>query len=73
MSLTDKYSRSQLEIIIYEWLNGEKGERNRKLVSRRLFDGLTFEELAEEFDMSPKQVRVVFHQCEDIIFRHVPG
>ena len=73
MSLTDKYSRSQLEVIIYEWLNGENAERNRALVSRRLFDGITFERLAEEFNLSPKQARIIFHRCEDIIFRHVPG
>lgn len=72
MSLTDALSRSQLEVIIYEWVNGEKAERNRALTSRRLFDGLTFEELAEEFDLSPKQARNIFHKCENIIFKHIP-
>ena len=72
MSLTDKLSRSQLEVIIYEWVNGDKAERNRALTSRRLFDGLTFEELAEEFDLSPKQARNIFHKCENIIFKHIP-
>lgn len=73
MSLTDEYNRSKLETVIYEWINGENAERNRKLVSRRLFDGVTFERLAEEFELSPKQARNVFHRCEEIIFKHVPG
>ena len=73
MSLTDKYCRSQLESVIYEWINGDNGERNRALVSRKLFGGVTFERLAEEFQLSPKQARNVFHKCEDIIFRHIPG
>lgn len=73
MSLTEEYNRSKLEVVIYEWINGENAERNRKLVSRRLFDGVTFERLAEEFDLSPKQARNVFHRCEEIIFKHIPG
>ena len=73
MNLTEKYSRSQLEVIIYEWINGKNAERNRALVARRLFDGITYERLAEEFELTPKQARTVFHKCETIIFRHVPG
>ena len=73
MSLTETYSRSDLERVIHEWINGAKGDRNRQLVARRLFDGLTFEELAEEFDLSPKQARNIFHKCENIIFKHIPG
>ena len=73
MSLTDKYCRSQLENIIFEWINGDNGERNRALVSRKLFGGISFEQLAEEFQLSPKQARTIFHRCEDIIYKHVPG
>ncbi len=73
MSLTEDYSRSQLELVIYEWINGENAERNRRIVARRLFDGVTFERLAEEFELSPKQARNVFHRCEQIIFKHIPG
>lgn len=73
MSLTESFSRSQLEVVIYECINGENAERNRRLVSRRLFDGITFERLAEEFELSPKQTRNIFHRCEQIIFKHIPG
>ena len=73
MSLTEKYCRSQLENVIYEWINGDNSERNRALVSRKLFGGISFEQLAEEFQLSPKQARVIFHKCESIIYRHIPG
>lgn len=73
MSLTESFIRSQLEVVIYEWINGENAERNRRLVSRRLFDGITFERLAEEFELSPKQTRNIFHRCEQIIFKHILG
>jgi len=72
MNLTEKYCRSQLELVIYEWINGDNGERNRALVSRKLFGGISFEQLAEEFQLSPKQARIIFHKCEEIIYRHIP-
>ena len=73
MNLTREYSRSQLEETIREWINGDKAERNRKLVRLKLFKGVTFEEAAELCKMSPKQARVVFHRCEEVLLRHLPG
>lgn len=66
-------SRSQVEQAIHEWIIGKDAERNRKIVSRRLFDGIAFERLAEEFELSDKQTRIICKKCEDIIFRHIPG
>ena len=66
-------SRSQLDAVIDDWIIGNHAERNRKILKRRLFDGITFEALAEEVDMSPRQVRTIVHRCEEIIFKHVPG
>ena len=66
-------SRSQLDAVIDEWLIGNHAERNRKILKRRLFDGITFEALAEEFEMSPRQVRTIVHKCEEKIYKHLPG
>lgn len=71
--LTDLYCRSDLERVIYEWINGDNGERNRKLVCLKLFDGYSFEKVAELCEMSPKQARREFHRCEQIIFKHISG
>lgn len=73
MSLTDDLSRTQIEDLIYEWITGKNAERDRALLRRRLFDGITYERLAEEFEMSPRQVRTIIHKRENKIFSHRPG
>lgn len=47
-------SRSQIEHLIDEWIFSE---RDRLILKRRLLDGLTFDNLAEEFDLSVRQVK----------------
>lgn len=46
-------------------------ERNRALMKRRLVDGICFEPLAEEFDLSVRQVKNIVYRCEDTIFKHL--
>lgn len=45
-------SKTQICCLIDEWVIGRNAERDRKILKRRLVDGLTYEQLAEEFDMS---------------------
>lgn len=42
-------SNTELSRLIDEWV---KGERDRKIMKRRLIDGICYEPLAEEFDLS---------------------
>ena len=72
MKLPD-VSRSELEKAIHEWVIGKNAERDRAMLCRRLFDGITFERLAEEFEMSPRQTREIVHKAEQKIFKHLPG
>jgi hypothetical protein len=65
-----EYSNSQIRELIGEYIHSE---RDRKILERRLIDGIVFERLAEEFEMSPKQVRIIVHRQEEILFRHLPG
>ena len=65
-----EYTNSQIRELIAEYIHSE---RDRKLLLRRLVDGITFERLAEEFEMSTKQVRTVVHKCEGVLFKHIPG
>ena len=60
-------TKSELESMIDEYIIGFKAERNRQLMKRRLCDGLTFEELAEEADMSVMQVKNIVYREMDII------
>lgn len=64
-------SRSEVEHLIDEWIVGAHAERNRAIMKRRLIDGICYEPLAEEFDMSVRQVKNVVYKCEDRIFKHV--
>ena len=61
-----EYTNSQIRELIAEYIHSE---RDRKILERRLIDGIVFEKLAEEFDMSPRQIRNVVHKCETILFR----
>lgn len=59
-------SRTQIEFEIDEWI---LNERNRKILKRRLLDGITYEQLALEFDMSVRQIKNIVYKCEDKLFR----
>lgn len=40
-------------------------KRNRKILKRRLIDGVTYEALAEEFDMSVRGVKKLVYRAQD--------
>lgn len=47
-------SRSQWILLIDEWVFNEK---DRAMLKRKMLDGLTYEQVAEEFDLSPQQTK----------------
>jgi hypothetical protein len=57
--------------MIDEYIIGFKAERNRQLMKRRLCDGLTFEELAEEGDRSVRQVKKIVYDTQDMLMQKV--
>lgn len=63
-------SRSEWEQIIDEWTIGRNAERNRAILKRRLLDGVTFERLAEEFDMSVQNVCSITYKGQKNVFKH---
>ena len=62
-----EYSRSEIEHIIDEWILNEK---YRGIMKRRLIDNITYERLADEFEMSTSQIKRIVYKCEEKIFRH---
>ena len=46
-------------------------ERNRQIVSRRLIDGVRYEDLAEEYSLSVNQVKTVCYKAIDKITAHI--
>lgn len=64
----DDIPNSELNICIDEWI---KSERNRKILKRRLIDGICYEPLAEEFNLSVRQVKNIIYQSENVLFKHL--
>lgn len=60
-------SRSAVERLIDEWIFKE---RDRQILKRRLLDGVCYDQLAEEFSLSVRQVKNIVYRCEDKIFKH---
>ena len=42
-------------------------ERDRKILRRRMIDGITYERLAMEFDMSTRQIKNIVYKYEPIL------
>lgn len=60
--------RSEWENLIDEWVFKE---RDRQILKRRLLDGVCYEPLAEEFDMSVQQIRSVVSRTQNKLFKHI--
>lgn len=64
-------SRSEIEELISEWIVGRHAARDREIMRLRLIEGLTFERIAEETDMSVRGVVKIVYRCLDKLSRHV--
>ena len=64
-----EYSNSQVRRIIEDFIHSE---RDRKILIRRFIDGISFEKLAEEQDMSVRQIKNIVYRDEKIIFSKLP-
>lgn len=61
-------SRSELECLINEWIFSE---RDRAILRRRFIDGICYEPLAEEFDLSVRQIKNIVYRGEEKLFKHL--
>lgn len=70
MKLTDTadLSRTEWENLIDEWIFNE---RDRKILKRRLLDGVCFQELSEEFYLSVQQTKNIVYKLQNKLFRHL--
>ena len=64
-------SRTDLENLIDEWIIGRHAERNRQILKRRLIDGITYEKLGEEFDLSTQRVKDIVYKSQNILYKHI--
>jgi len=64
-----EYSNSDMSCLIDEYIHSE---RDRAILKRRLLDGICYEPLAEEFDLSVRQVKNIVYKNQDKIFKRMP-
>lgn len=63
-----EYSNLEIAAAIDTWIHSE---RDRKLLKRRLIDGICYEPLAEEFGLSVRQTKNIIYREQDKVFRHL--
>ena len=59
-------SRSEWENLIDEWIFNEL---HRAMLKRNLLDGQTYEQIAEQFDMSTRQVARLIPKLQEKLFK----
>ena len=62
------YTTSEIMALIREYIHHE---RNREILKRRLIDGRTYEQLAEEFDLSERQIKNIVYKSEKVLFQRL--
>ena len=68
LEIVNSKSRSDWENLIDEWVHSE---RDRKMLKRYLLDGIPFEPLAEEFDLSTVHARTIVTKAKKQLFKHL--
>ena len=61
-----EYTNSEIAKAIDEYIHNE---RDRKILKRRLIDGIYYEPLAEEFDLSVRQIKNIIYKGQNKIFK----
>ena len=61
-------SRSEWENLVDEWIFNEL---HRAMLKRNLLDGRTYEQIAEEFDMSTRQVARIIPKLQEKLFKRI--
>lgn len=59
---------SKIEELINEYIHSE---RDRQILRRRFIDGITFERIAEEFDLSARYVKKIVYNEGDRMLKYL--
>ena len=62
MMISDDIPNSKIEQAIDEYIRNEK---YRVILKKRLIDGKTYERIAEETDMSPRQIKTIIYKTQE--------
>ena len=64
----DDISNSEIDHLINEWIHSE---RDRQILHYRLVDGLTYEKIADQMDMSVRAIKNIVYKTEAKLFKHI--
>lgn len=56
------------EQLINEWIFNEQ---HRQMLKRNLLDGWTYEHIADEFNMSSRQIARIIPRLQNQLFKHI--
>lgn len=63
------YSNSEISALIDEYIHSE---RDRAILKRRLIDGILYEDLAEEFNLSVRHTKTIVYRGQEQLFKRLP-
>jgi len=63
-----EYTNSQISALIDEHIHNE---RDRAILKRRLCDGICYEPLAEEFNLSVQRVKTIVYKAKNKLIRYL--
>lgn len=67
MNKYPEISCSQMAHLIDEWI---PNERDRRIMYRRMIDGVVFDALADEFDLSVRRIKAIVYKWQEVVYRH---
>lgn len=72
LSCYANYSKDDIENVIDQWIICRRNaERDRAILKRVLFDGVSYERVAEEHGLTPRQISNIVYETEEILFKHL--
>lgn len=63
-----EYKNSEISFLIDEYIHSA---RDREILKRRLIDGICYEPLAEEFNLSVQRVKSIVYKAQDRLFKNI--
>ena len=64
-------SRSEIENLVDEYIVGLNAERDRIILKRRLIDGITYEKLSEENELSTIGIKNIVKKRQNELFKRL--
>lgn len=71
-----EFCRDDFAPVIWQWVIGRNGERDRKIISMYLFDGLTYEKMLDRlqedgYELGLDQLKKIISKRKEQVFRHM--